>query len=132
MTSYDQVWSRMSDLEEAFNRIGTIEFLTKRVDEFLEKGLVEEAKVTLHALKHYLPVFVESYDEVSRKAWNDVVLPLKVESLHNPYKLDDSVYEEICTYLNDELYPEYNSDDLELDEPPRTWAGSMKRHLQGK
>lgn len=104
MSSYEKVWSRMSDLEEAFGRIETILFLTNRVDDFLEKGMTEEAKVTLHALKHYLPVFVESYDEVSRKAWNDVVLPKKVESLHNSYQMTDEDYDEICTCI--ELYPE--------------------------
>jgi hypothetical protein len=112
--NYEKVWQRMNALEEAFNRIGSVEFLIEKIDDHLSKDNVEEAKVALHALKAFLPVLVEDYDEASRKAWNDIVLPTKTEEIRNRpvFDLDAKNYNEICQYLNEEMYPthaDYNS-----------------------
>ena len=66
-------WQVMNDLDEAFNQIGTFEFLLdqlqRHVDEQNKQGVVD----TSHALLAFLPPYIQNFDDKFKVAWKKTV-----------------------------------------------------------
>ena len=69
----DPTWQAMNDLDEAFNQIGTFDFLLEQlqrhVDGQNQQGIVD----TSHALLAFLPPYIQNFDEKFKVAWNQTV-----------------------------------------------------------
>ena len=81
---YHKTWEVMNSLEEAFNRIITIETLVNDLEVASNEGNLEEIKVITKALVSYLPTYLNQYDKASKRAWNNTVL--KVAETDVPYR----------------------------------------------
>ena len=68
-------WKVMNDLDDAFNEIGTLDFLLdqlqRHVDEQNQQGIVD----TSHALRAFLPPYIHNFDEKFKVAWKQTVKP---------------------------------------------------------
>ena len=66
-------WTAMNDLNEAFNQIGTFEFLLDQlqacVDEQDKQGIVDAS----HALIAFLPPYIDNYEKKFQVAWKQTV-----------------------------------------------------------
>lgn len=66
-------WQVMNDLDEAFNKIATFEFLLdqlqRHVDEQNKQGIVD----TSHALLAFLPPYIQNFDDKFKVAWKKTV-----------------------------------------------------------
>ena len=75
MTKPPTTWQVMNDLNEAFNQIGTFDFLLdqlqRQVDEQNQQGIVD----TSHALLAFLPPYIQNFDEKFKVAWEQTVKP---------------------------------------------------------
>ena len=71
----DPTWNAMNNLEEAFNQIGTFDFLLdqlqRHVDEQNQQGIVD----TSHALLAFLPPYIQNFDKKFKIAWEQTVKP---------------------------------------------------------
>ena len=69
----DSTLQVMNDLDEAFNQIGTFEFLLdqlqRNVDEQNQQGIVD----TSHALLAFLPPYIQNFDDKFKVAWKKTV-----------------------------------------------------------
>ncbi len=79
----NKTWEVMNALETEFNKIVAIEGMVDYIQDGIEKGDSECVKSGVDALKAFLPVFIDGYDKVSKRAWNHVVVPANIESLHD-------------------------------------------------
>ena len=68
-----RTWEILQDLEDAFDKVITIEFLAERLQLALEKNNMSDIIDITHALNAFLPVFIQNYDENLKKTWNHVV-----------------------------------------------------------
>ena len=64
-----RTWEILQDLEDAFDKVITIEFLVERLQIALEKNNMSEIIDITHALNAFLPVFIQNYDENLKKTW---------------------------------------------------------------
>ena len=71
----DPTWQAMNDVDEAFNQIGTFDFLLdqlqRHVDEQNQQGIVD----TSHALLAFLPPYIQNFDDKFKAAWKKIVKP---------------------------------------------------------
>lgn len=69
----DLTWTAMNDLDEAFNQIGTFDFLLdqleRHIDERNHQGIVD----TYHALIAFLPPYIDNYEKKFQVAWKQTV-----------------------------------------------------------
>ena len=76
--NYDKVWEVMSNLEEAFNKIATIEFMAEELNEAIIHNDMQKIIDISAALTAYLPVYTTHYREkASLCVWNNTVLEVK-------------------------------------------------------
>ena len=101
---YHKTWEVMNGLEEAFNRIATVEYLVQELNDAVENDDQLLIESTAKALKEYLPVYTSSYEKASQRAWNNTVV--KVAESDVPYRYDTD-------NLKSESIPfKYSDDDL--------------------
>ena len=81
---YQKTWEVMNDLETSFNQIVTIETLVNDLEASVNAQDLEEITTITKALVHYLPVYINQYDKVSKRAWNNTVL--KAAETDVPYR----------------------------------------------
>ena len=97
--NYNKVWEKMNHLEESFSSISTIKELVDDVDRMIDSEDLEKAKESATVLKGYLEIFTRKWDKAFRSAWNDVVIPCKIEDLTSYSELN---YSEIADALEEE------------------------------
>ena len=95
---YQKTWEVMNELEQAFNKIATVEFMVDELNEAVCRNDTQEIVVISAALMAYLPVYLSHYERASRRAWNNTVV--KVSESDVPYR--DSATEELELYLSSE------------------------------
>jgi hypothetical protein len=101
-----RTWQILQDLEDAFDKVITIEFLVERLQLALEKNNMSDNMSDIiditHALNAFLPVFIQNYDENLKKTWNHVVkrdYECVVKKQKNTIGIDSYVeYEDILKY----------------------------------
>ena len=66
-------WQVMNDLDEAFNQIGTFEFLLDQLQEAVDKQEWRQIVDTSHALIAFLPPYIDNYEKKFQVAWKKTV-----------------------------------------------------------
>ena len=104
---YQKTWEVMSELEQAFNKIATVEFMVDELNEAVSRNDTEQIAEISAALMTYLPVYLTHYERASRRAWNNTVA--KVAESDVPYRNDTE------SGIEDNIVFKYNeeTDDLE-------------------
>ena len=100
----------MNNLEEAFNKITTVEFMAEELIEAVNKDDMVHVNNIANALISYLPVYTENYDRASKRAWNNTVK--EVAKTDNPYKSSNTpsvTYQDVIQYLESDPYENYVS-----------------------
>ena len=94
---YQKTWEVMSELEQAFNKIATVEFMVDELNEAVCRNDTQEIVEISAALMAYLPVYLSHYERASRRAWNNTVV--KVAESDVPYRNDtESGNEDIIAF----------------------------------
>ena len=94
---YQKTWEVMSELEQAFNKIATVEFMVDELNEAVCRNDTQEIVEISAALMAYLPVYLSHYERASRRAWNNTVA--KVAESDVPYRNDtESGNEDIIAF----------------------------------
>ena len=110
MMSYHKTWEVMNNLEEAFNKISTIEFMAEELIDAVNRDDMTHVNNIANALLAYLPVYTENYDRASKRAWNNTVT--EVAKVDNPYKSSKGTtvtYGDVVKYLETDSYGNYVS-----------------------
>ena len=107
MIEYQKTWEVMNGLEEAFNKIATVEFMVDELNDAVSRNDTEQIAEISAALMTYLPVYLSHYERASRRAWNNTVT--KVAESDVPYRNDTE------SGIEDNIVFKYNeeTDDLE-------------------
>mgnify|MGYP007029080026 FL=1 len=101
---YQKTWEVMNGLEEAFNKIATVEFMVDELNDAVSRNDTQQIVDISHALMAYLPVYVSHYEKASRRAWNNTVVKVAEDDV--PYRYDTEE-------LKEEQIPfKYSDDDL--------------------
>jgi len=66
-------WEVMQDLEDAFGRIASMEFLVEQLHKAVEDDNTTAIIDTTDALTSFLPVYTANWDDKFGKAWKQVV-----------------------------------------------------------
>ena len=66
-------WQAMNDLEEAFNKIATFEFLLDQMQDAVDKQEFRQIVNTSHALLAFLPPYIDNYEKKFQIAWKQTV-----------------------------------------------------------
>lgn len=83
--NYDETWEVMSNLEDSFNRIITLENLLKDLKDAVDENNQEEIKDITEACISFMPVYVQQYSKASMRAWNKTVRAISQESNKDSY-----------------------------------------------
>ena len=94
--NYDETWEAMSNLEESFNRIVTLETMLADLKTAVDENNQEEIKEITDACVAFMPVYVSQYSKASVRAWNKTVRSIQRE------RNDSLNYEEIVKGLTEE------------------------------
>ena len=108
--NYNKTWEVMNNLEEAFNKISTVEFMAEELINAVNKDDMNHVNNIANALLAYLPVYTENYDRASKRAWNNTVG--EVAKVDNPYKTSRTAgvsYEDVVKYLETDTFGNYVS-----------------------
>ena len=101
---YQKTWEVMNGLEEAFNKIATVEFMVDELNDAVSRNDTQQIVDISAALMAYLPVYLSHYEKASRRAWNNTVVKVAEDDV--PYRYDTEE-------LNSEAIPfKYSDDDL--------------------
>ena len=112
--NYHKTWEVMNNLEEAFNKISTVEFMAEELINAVNKDDMNHVNNIANALLAYLPVYTENYDRASKRAWNNTVG--EVAKVDNPYKTSRTAgvsYEDVVKYLETDTFGNYVSEPQE-------------------
>jgi len=83
---YQKTWEVMNGLEEAFNKIATIEFMVDELNDAVSRNDTQQIVDVSAALMAYLPVYLSHYEKASRRAWNNTVVKVAEDDV--PYRYD--------------------------------------------
>ena len=86
MIEYQKTWEVMNGLEEAFNKIATIEFMVDELNDAVSRNDTQQIVDISAALMAYLPVYLSHYEKASRRAWNNTVVKVAEDDV--PYRYD--------------------------------------------
>ena len=67
MIEYQKTWEVMNGLEEAFNKIATVEFMVDELNDAVSRNDTEQIAEISAALMTYLPVYLSHYEKASRR-----------------------------------------------------------------
>ena len=112
--NYNKTWEVMNNLEDAFNKISTVEFMAEELINAVNKDDMNHVNNIANALLAYLPVYTENYDRASKRAWNNTVG--EVAKVDNPYKTSRTAgvsYEDVVKYLETDTFGNYVSEPQE-------------------
>ena len=102
---YQKTWEVMNQLEEAFNKIATVEFMVDELNDAVSRNDTQQIVDISAALMAYLPVYLSHYEKASRRAWNNTVVKVAEDDV--PYRYDT---EEL---ISDEDEVKYDYSDIE-------------------
>jgi len=102
---YNKTWEVMNGLEEAFNKIATVEFMVDELNDAVSRNDTQQIVDVSAALMAYLPVYLSHYEKASRRAWNNTVVKVAEDDV--PYRYDT---EEL---ISDEDEVKYDYSDIE-------------------
>ena len=102
---YQKTWEVMNGLEEAFNKIATVEFMVEELNDAISRNDTQQIVDISAALMAYLPVYLSHYEKASRRAWNNTVVKVAEDDV--PYRYDT---EEL---ISDEDEVKYDYSDIE-------------------
>ena len=102
---YQKTWEVMNELEQAFNKIATVEFMVDELNEAVCRNDSQEIVEISAALMAYIPVYLSHYEKASRRAWNNTVVKVAEDDV--PYRYDT---EEL---ISDEDEVKYDYSDIE-------------------
>lgn len=102
---YQKTWEVMNELEAAFNKIATVEFMVDELNEAVSRNDTQQIVDVSAALMAYLPVYLSHYEKASRRAWNNTVVKVAEDDV--PYRYDT---EEL---ISDENEVKYDYSDIE-------------------
>ena len=102
---YQKTWEVMNGLEEAFNKIATVEFMVDELNDAVSRNDTQQIVDISAALMAYLPVYLSHYEKASRRAWNNTVVKVAEDDV--PYRYDT---EEL---ISDEDDVKYDYSDIE-------------------
>ena len=108
--NYKKTWEVMNDLEEAFNKITSIEFMIDELQEAVNRCDMKQVNDITAALTAFMPVYTASYDKASKRAWNNTVT--EVAKYDNPYRSSKKTtmnYEDVVQYLETDIFGNYVS-----------------------
>ena len=105
---YQKTWEVMNGLEEAFNKIATVEFMVDELNDAVSRNDTQQIVDISAALMAYLPVYLSHYEKASRRAWNNTVV--KVAENDVPYRFDT----ETLTENEDEVKYDYSDIETSL------------------
>ena len=101
---YNKTWEVMNGLEEAFNKIATVEFMVDELNDAVSRNDTQQIVDVSAALMAYLPVYLSHYEKASRRAWNNTVVKVAEDDV--PYRFDTEE-------LKEEQIPfKYSDEDL--------------------
>jgi len=83
---YQKTWEVMNGLEEAFNKIATVEFMVDELNDAVSRNDTQQIVDISAALMAYLPVYLSHYEKASRRAWNNTVVKVAEDDV--PYRYD--------------------------------------------
>ena len=112
--NYNKTWEVMNNLEGAFNKISTVEFMAEELINAVNKDDMNHVNNIANALLAYLPVYTENYDRASKRAWNNTVG--EVAKVDNPYKTSRTAgvsYQDVVKYLETDTFGNYVSEPQE-------------------
>jgi len=115
--NYNKTWEVMNNLEEAFNKISSIEFMISELQEAVNRGDTNHINDVTAALTAFIPVYIENYDRASKRAWNNTVN--EVAKTDNPYKSSNDMsvsYDDVVQYLKTDPFGNYVSQPQEETE----------------
>ena len=69
----DKTWKVMNDLEEAFNKITTFDFLLDQLQEAVDAGEKQKIVDTTLALNAFYHPYCDNWDDKFKKAWDCVL-----------------------------------------------------------
>lgn len=69
----DKTWEVMNDLEEAFNRISTFQFLITQLQEAVDQNHPQKIIDITAALNAFYTPYCDNWDDKFKKAWEVVV-----------------------------------------------------------
>ena len=102
---YQKTWEVMNGLEEAFNKIATVEFMVEELNDAISRNDTQQIVDISAALMAYLPVYLSHYEKASRRAWNNTVVKVAEDDV--PYRYDTE------KLISDEDEVKYDYSDIE-------------------
>jgi hypothetical protein len=87
--NYNETWKAMNDLEDSFNKISTVDFLSEKLNDAVNSGNQQDVVDISHALLAFLPVYQKDFDEKFQIAWKKTVVELHKETFFNKIGLTE-------------------------------------------
>jgi len=87
--NYNETWKVMNDLEDSFNKISTVDFLSEKLNDAVNSGNQQDVVDISHALLAFLPVYQKDFDEKFQVAWKKTVVELHKETFFNKIGLTE-------------------------------------------
>lgn len=87
--NYNETWNAMNDLEDSFNKISTVDFLSRKLSDAVNSGNQQDVVDISHALLAFLPVYQKDFDEKFQIAWKKTVVELHKETFFNKIGLTE-------------------------------------------
>ena len=104
MIDYQKTWEVMNGLEEAFNKIATVEFMVDELNDAVSRNDTQQIVDISAALMAYLPVYLSHYEKASRRAWNNTVVKVAEDDVPYRYDTEELISEAIpFKYSDDDL-----------------------------
>ena len=87
--NYNETWKVMNDLEDSFNKISTVDFLSEKLSDAVNSGNQQDVVDISHVLLAFLPVYQKDFDEKFQIAWKKTVVELHKETFFNKIGLTE-------------------------------------------
>ena len=87
--NYNETWKVMNDLEDSFNKVTTVDFLSEKLNDAVNSGNQQDVVDISHALLAFLPVYQKDFDEKFQIAWKKTVVELHKETFFNKIGLTE-------------------------------------------
>jgi len=81
---YDETWEAMSNLEDSFNKIITLETLLEDLQKAVENDDKQDIIDTVACCNAFMPVYISQYQDASNRAWNKTVRQCKPNRYYEP------------------------------------------------
>jgi len=69
----DKTWKAMNDLDEAFSRITTLDFLAEQLQGAIDSQNELEIVDACLAMNAFIPVYTKNWDHKFKTAWDQII-----------------------------------------------------------